>query len=101
MFNLARLFSAYRLLEERIKSLEEDKAQLRGERDEWANKFLAKVQTTPLFYSPPKVDEPKPPPPIGPSGKRAYLASLPQPSVKSDEEILEAARAAQNGNGGR
>lgn len=97
--NIARLFSAYRLLErqaarERVRHRVAE-MRLRRERDEWANKFLAKVQTPPLFHEPPKAAEPVEPPPIGPSAKRALLAKQNQNStVKSDEQILEAARVA-------
>jgi hypothetical protein len=67
---------------------------------EWQNKFLEAKQTRPLYHEPPKVTEQTPPPPVGPSAKKAYLSSLPKPSEKTDEEILEAARqASANGNG--
>lgn len=94
MVNIARAFTAYRLLERQIASLEGELSRVRAERTNWQNTVLAKFGVAPLGYQPPEPKEQPPPPPIGPTQKRAYMAALPKPSESSAEDILEAARQA-------
>ena len=99
MPNLASYFGAYRLLESRVAELQEELVRERREKTELLNKVLHLAKLPPMFYEPPAMQEAKPAPPIGPTAKRAMLSQVPLPSEKSDEEILEAARRAQAGNG--
>jgi endonuclease YncB( thermonuclease family) len=91
--NIASYFAAYQLLERRVTALEAENREL-------LNKLLLKAGHTPMFYQPPE-QKPVELPPIGPSQKRARLAQVPESSVKSDEEILEAAKRAMVANGGQ
>jgi hypothetical protein len=98
--NVASWFSSYRLLEARIAELQDELRQEKAKSGELLNKVLTLAKVTPMFYEPPKAVEQAPPPPIGPSAKRAQLQMMRQnETVKSEEEILEAARKAANGNG--
>lgn len=75
--------------------------RLRRERDEWRDKFLAKLNVTPLFTPPPKPVEPIERPPVGLVEKREYLArhKVNSSAVPSAEELLAMAERAQR-NGG-
>ena len=95
--NIARWFSAYRLLENALAREQQEVARLRVELLEWQNKTLAKLGVTPLFQPPPKPVEPKDEPPIGPRAKQAFLAKQTDNSVLTAEQILGAA-AKRNGN---
>lgn len=65
-----------------------ENARLRRELTEWQNKFLSKVNVTPLFVPPFKV-EPQKPLIIGPLGKAQHLASHPKDNhVPTAEEVL-------------
>lgn len=69
-----------------------ENSRLRRELTEWQSKFLQKMNVSPLFSSPPKPVEPTVRPPIGPLGKREWLAKNAGPNhVPSAEEILEQA----------
>lgn len=72
---------------------------LKRELREWQDKFLQKVNTSPLFTPPPKPVEQIDRPPIGATAKKAYLAAHASPNeVPSAEQILAAAEKARNGN---
>jgi hypothetical protein len=100
VFSFARLFGYTHLLEARIAELQDELRQEKAKSGELLNKVLTLAKVTPMFYEPPKATEQELPPPIGVTAKKAYLHKLRQnETVKSDEEILEAARKAANGNG--
>lgn len=76
--NVARLFTAYQLLETKLmeerERYEEEITRLRAERDEWANKVLQLKNVQPLFTPPPKPEPLPERPPVGQIAKNAALA---------------------------
>src|SRR5689334_5753306 len=95
--NIARWFSAYRLLEDALAREQAEVARLRVELLEWQNKVLSKVGVTPLFQPPPKPIEPQELPPVGLRAKQLALAKDAPNRVPTAEEILSAA-SRSNGN---
>lgn len=96
--NIARWFSAYRLLEDSLAREQLEVARLRLELQEWQDKVLLIKGVTPIYQPPSKIES-LPQPPIGISAKRRQIASVPNDEPPTAEQILDAAARAKAASG--
>jgi hypothetical protein len=103
--NIARLFSAYRILERQlakekvrhrveVSRLHREITELKAERLEWVNRVLKTANVQPI-PSPHVINVPKPPvtpvdrPPVGITAKREYMARQQNESIPTAEQVLK------------
>jgi hypothetical protein len=99
--NIARLFSAYRILErelsrERVRHRIEV-VRLKAELQEWQNRAMEKHNVRPLYKPEPKPTIPAARPPVGITAKREYMANQNkidnEPSAEAILAVAERTRA--------
>lgn len=96
--NIARWFSAYRLLEIALAREQSEVARLNSELQKWQDRWLQAKGAAPIHNPLPQA-EPIERPVIGISDKRRRLASVPNNDLPTAEDILAAAEKAKAASG--